>query len=54
MRIYDFNGTLRRVINLDCMALSIAVSPDDSTLYALTESADSGYSCITYALPPID
>lgn len=54
VRIYDFNRTLRRVINLDCMALSIAVSPDDSTLYALTESADSGYSCITYALPPID
>lgn len=53
LRVYDFDGTLRRVLHIDALPRSIAVSPDDSALYVLTETVD-GYSCLKYDLPPLD
>lgn len=43
VRVYDFEGNIVKMLRLDVGRCTLAVSPDDSTLYALTEDSD-GYS----------
>lgn len=42
VRVYDFEGNIVKILKLDVGCCSLAVSPDDSTLYAFTET-DEGY-----------
>ncbi len=51
IRVYDFEGNIVRVLRTDVYAKAIAVSPDDKTLYALTENDDNGYYIVRYTLP---
>lgn len=39
---YDFNGNLVGVIRIDALPISLAVTPDGSAFYVLTETADDG------------
>ncbi|MCM1441247.1 MAG: hypothetical protein NC131_18890 [Roseburia sp.] len=41
-RVYDFDGNLKHVVKLDCVARMIAVAADDSVIYALTEDDENG------------
>lgn len=50
LRVYDFDGNLHRIINLDCVVRSFDVSPDDSTLYVLTETDEDGIHLLRYNL----
>lgn len=50
VRVFDKEGRLARNIHLDQMAKAIAVSPDDSTLYTLTESSQFGNRILKYEL----
>lgn len=51
IRVYDLDGNLERVLSLDAVARSIAVTPDDSILYVLTETADDGIHVLKYDIP---
>lgn len=50
LRVYDYNGRLKKVIYLDAGRCLIAVKPDDSILYALEESDEFGYRLLQYNL----
>lgn len=51
VRVYNFDGVLQRVLNLDCMYGSIAVSPDDKTLYIISEGPEDGINLRKFDLP---
>lgn len=50
VRVFDFDGNLKKVLLLQNggMYSSIAVSPDDKTLYQLTETPEDGYIIYKY------
>lgn len=50
VRIFDKKGRLIGNIHLDQIAKAIAVSPDDKTLYTLTESSQFGNRILKYEL----
>lgn len=50
VKCYDWDGNLVKEMQLDHQVLQIAVSPDDKWLYAVNESADTGYTILKYAL----
>ncbi len=50
LRVYDFDGNVRRVIRLDCVVVGWAVSADDSTLYAIGENDEDGFFVKRYDL----
>lgn len=39
---YDFAGNIVGAIRIDSMPMSVAVTPDDKTIYVLTETAEDG------------
>lgn len=49
VRVYDRDGNLVKILTLNVWVKAIAVSPDDSYLYGLTESGD-GFTILRYAL----
>ena len=51
IKVWDFDGNLVRVININVGRCLLAVSPDDTKLYALTESAENGYEVLEFDLP---
>lgn len=42
LRVYDFDGNLKRVVKLDCVVRTLAVAADDSAIYAITEDEENG------------
>lgn len=50
VRVYDYEGNIRRVLELNAGICVIAVSPDDSTLYALGENKENGYQLFKFNL----
>lgn len=50
LRVYDFDGNLKRVVKLDCVARMVAVAADDSAIYALTEDDENGIYVKRYKL----
>ncbi len=50
VKVFDKNGSLRRILNLDKWVQAIAVTPDDKYLYALGESSADGYYILKYEL----
>ena len=51
VREYDFDGRLCRIYVLPLKAGALAVTPDDSTLYALADSETEGYRIFRFPLP---
>ena len=49
VRVYDFDGNVVKMLKLDVGQCSLAISADDSVLYALTET-DEGYSVREFKL----
>ncbi|MDE5555180.1 MAG: TolB-like 6-bladed beta-propeller domain-containing protein, partial [Muribaculaceae bacterium] len=49
VRVYDFDGNIVKILKLNVGRCSLAVSPDDSALYALTET-DEGYTIHKFSL----
>lgn len=45
---YDYSGNLKNIYQLDGATFSIAVEPDDSRMYTITDN--KGYSIYTYSL----
>lgn len=43
VKVYDFDGNIIKILKLDVGQCYLSVSPDDSSLYAITET-DEGYS----------
>lgn len=50
VRVYDRKGNHVKTITLDRWATVLAVSPDDSYLYTLTQSSEDGYTVLRYEL----
>lgn len=50
VRVYDRKGNHVKTITLDRWATALAVSPDDSYLYTLTQSSEDGYTVLRYEL----
>lgn len=50
VRVYDFDGNLIHILNLDCMYGSIAASPDDKALYIISEGSEDGINIRKYDL----
>lgn len=50
VKVYDLDGKLVKTLKLDKCVEAIGISPDDKTLYAITESSDSGYTILKYEL----
>lgn len=51
VREYDFDGRLCRIYVLPLKVSGLAVTPDDSTLYALADSETEGYRIFRFPLP---
>ncbi|MDE6368909.1 MAG: TolB-like 6-bladed beta-propeller domain-containing protein [Muribaculaceae bacterium] len=49
VRVYDFDGNIVKILKLNVGKCSLAVSPDDSALYAFTET-DEGYTIHKFSL----
>ena len=50
IRVYDYNGNIKRVLEINVGRCIIAVTPDDSTLYALGEDNENGYQLFKFEL----
>lgn len=50
VNVYDRDGNHLKTITLDSWVTSIAVSPDDKYLYAITQSSENGYTILRYEL----
>lgn len=50
VNVYDKEGNLVRVLNLDNWAVGVGVSPDDKYLYTITESSEDGRFLLRYEL----
>lgn len=50
IRVYDIDGNLQCILIVDAIVRSMAVTPDDSTLYVLTETDEDGIHLLKYAL----
>lgn len=50
IRVYDYNGRIKRVIEINVGRCIIAVTPDDSILYALGENNENGYQLFKFEL----
>lgn len=50
VRVYDYDGNVKSVLRLDVANCIIAVTPDDSTLYALAKSHKKGYQLFRFDL----
>ncbi len=50
VRVFDRDGNLKRMLELDKWVKAIAVTPDDKYLYALGESSADGYYILKYEL----
>ncbi|MDE5744312.1 MAG: TolB-like 6-bladed beta-propeller domain-containing protein [Paramuribaculum sp.] len=50
VRVYDYNGKIKRVLELNVGRCLITVSPDDSVLYALSEDNENGYQLFKFEL----
>jgi len=50
VRVFDRKGKLKRILGLDRWVKTIAVTSDDKYLYALSESAQDGYTIVRYEL----
>lgn len=50
VRVYDYDGNIKSVLRLNVANCIIAVTPDDSTLYALGKSHKNGYQLFRFDL----
>lgn len=50
IRVYDYEGKIKRVLEINVGRCIIAVTPDDSTLYVLGENNENGYQLFRFEL----